>query len=363
MMDVIMNGQADGEVAKRLLQYGGDPGALRPWLGNDGRSYVTVNAGTPHEKSLVTNAVATLRKDEWVLLDTQIIKVAKQRLKAWKHLMEQGLRYDIPNGLAKTVVQYQNQSDITTATISMDGLRESQRDRPVFDIVNLPLPIVHKDFSFSARELLASRTSANTMAGGDGVSSALDTTTGQLAGRRVAEEVEKLLLGTSSSYAFGGGTIYGYTNYPYRATKSMTTPTGSNAAATLADVLDMRYKSQLMFHYGPWVLYASTSWDQYLDNDYILTGGNVATMTLRQRLKMIEGITDVVTVDYLPAKTMVMVELNPEVIRGVTGMDIVTVDWATHGGMQMNFKVMCIMVPQLRADQNNNTGIVHGTHA
>lgn len=348
------------DVLRRLIKYGGDVGCLRPFVGDDGQSYITLNV-RGKSQTIVTNAPATLRKDEWTLLDQQIIKVAKQRLRAWGHLMERGLRYNIPNGLAKTVLQYQNVSDISAAEISMDGLRESQRDRPVFDLVNLPLPIIHKDFSYSARELLASHTTANFMGGGP--SSSLDTTTAELAARRVAEEVEKLLLGTAGSYSFGGGTIYGYTNFPSRATKVMTAPTGSNPAATLADVLAMRTQSQNMNHFGPWVLYVSTSWDGYLDNDYILTGGNVATQSLRNRLKMIEGIEDVVTLNYLPAKTMVLVQMTPEVVRGIVGMEIMTVDWSSFGGMQQNFKTMCINVPQLRTDQVGNTGIVHGTHA
>lgn len=365
-MDFVMNGQGSGDVAKRLLQYGGDPGCLRPWIGRDGQSYITVNTGRVDDKgqpigqNIVTNTVATLRKDEWVLLDEAIIRVAKPRLRAWADLMSRGLRYGIPNGMAKTVLQYQNLSDITPATISMDGLRESDRDRPVFDLANLPLPIIHKDFSFSARELMVSRTTSNFMSGGP--SAALDTTTAELAARRVAEEVEKLLLGVSAAYVFGGGTVYGYTNFPSRATKSMTAPTGSNQAVTLAEVLDMKKKSKAMYHFGPWMLYTSVDWDEYLDTDYILTGGNVATQTLRERLERVDGIVGVMTLDYLPAKTMVLVQMTPDVARGVVGMDFTTVDWASFGGMQMNFKIMCIMVPQLRADQNGNTGVVHGSY-
>jgi hypothetical protein len=47
----------------------------------------------------------------------------------------------------------------------------------------------------------------------------------------------------------------------------------------------------------------------------------------------------------------------------VIGMDVTTVQWETHGGMRLNFKVMAIMVPQLRSDFNGNAGIVHGSTA
>ncbi len=55
--------------------------------------------------------------------------------------------------------------------------------------------------------------------------------------------------------------------------------------------------------------------------------------------------------------------MTTDVVREVIGMDVTTVQWETKGGMQLNFKVMAILVPQIRADQNSNTGIVHGTTA
>ncbi len=40
-------------------------------------------------------------------------------------------------------------------------------------------------------------------------------------------------------------------------------------------------------------------------------------------------------------------------------MDITTVQWESVGGMRLNFKVMAIQVPQLRADHYGNCGILH----
>jgi uncharacterized linocin/CFP29 family protein len=238
----------------------------------------------------------------------------------------------------------------------MDGLRESVADRPIFELTNLPLPIIHKDFNFSSRQVMVSRN------GG----SPLDTTTAELAARRVAETAEKLLLGTYGSYAFGGGTIYGYTNYPSRMTKTMTTPTGiSTNATTVVEVLEMIEQAKAAFHYGPYMLYTSIKWDKFLDDDYSTAKGD---NTLRDRLKAITDIQDVRTLDYLDTVpgsatdfVMVLVQMTTDVVREVMGMDITTVQWETKGGFQLNFKVMAIMVPQLRADQNGNTGIVHGT--
>ena len=349
MNDFIMNGQSHGSVASTLMASNFDPQALRPYVGTDGRSYVTVNQGDKAQ-SLVTNANATLRKDDWILLDEVVVKAAKQRLRAVADLRSAGLQFNVPNGMSKTVLQYENESDISAATISMDGLRQSDGDRPEYSLVNLPLPIIHKDFQFSARQVMASRN------GG----SPLDTTMAELAGRKVAEEAENLLLGVSDSYAYGGGTIYGYTNFPSRLTKTMTIPSTGNHATTIAEILQMKTQSQDAKHYGPWFCYCSTSWDEFMDEDYLAAKGD---NTLRDRISAIEGIDRPATLDFLPTKTLLLVQKTSDVARMVVGMDVTTVQWETLGGMQLNFKVMAILVPQLRSDINSNTGIVHGTHA
>lgn len=336
----------------RLIENNGDPFCLRPYKGKDGRTYLTRNMGTavkPVLKSFpVNNVSGFLRKDDWLVLDQAIVKAAKPRLKAVADLRAAGLQFTIPNGLGKTMLDVERQSDMNEAVISMDGTRQSQSDRPVFDLQTLPLPMIHKDFKYSARQLMASRN------GG----SPLDTTSAELAARRVAEYAENLLVGVST-FAYEGGTIQGYTNFTNRLTKTMTAPTGSNAATTLAEVLAMRLQSTQANHFGPWMLYASLDWDQYLDNDYKSTYNSTS---LRQRLRAIEGILDVKTLDFLPNKTMVLVQMTPDVARMVVGMEITTVQWETMGGMEVNFKVMCILVPQIRADYNGNTGVVHGTY-
>lgn len=351
-MDFILNGQAQGSVATTLLNNNFDVASLRPWVGKDGRHYVAQNQAGKLIAVPTPVANATLRKDEWKILDDAIIMAAKERLRIVADLRSAGLTFSIPNGMGKTVLQTEDVSDITPATISMDPVRKGEADRPEYGLVNLPLPVIHKDFFFSARQIATSRNSG----------ASIDTTTGQLAARRVSEEAEKLVLGISDSYAYGGGTIYGLTNYPQRMTKTITAPTagGYTPAVTVTEVLSMRQHSLDAFHYGPWVLYNSPAWDQYLDADYSATKGD---NTLRDRLKRIDGIQDVRTVSYLTGYQFLLVQQTSDVIREVIGMDVTTVQWETDGGMRLHFKVMAILVPQLRADHNGNTGIVHGATA
>ncbi|MHA2065518.1 MAG: hypothetical protein ACXABY_14180, partial [Candidatus Thorarchaeota archaeon] len=134
--------------------------------------------------------------------------------------------------------------------------------------------------------------------------------------------------------------------------------TGWTAPTTLGEALEMKQQSQNAYHYGPWMLYFATGWDRYLDDDY---SSSYPGVTLRSRLKLVDGFLDVRTLDYLDSYDFVMVEFNPEVIRMVIGMDVTALEWDTSGGLQKNFKVMTIMVPQLRADIAGNTGIVYGS--
>lgn len=351
-----------GGFARMLLENELDVNCMRPYICKNKRAAITRNVvqhdGTfKRVRQYVHNDNATLRFLDWIQLDEAVVKAAKPRLRAAGDLVSAGLVYSLPNGIAKTVMQYQQQSDISGATVSMDGMRQSESDRPVFSLLNFPLPIIHKDFQISLRELLASRTGY----------SPLDTTTAELAGRRVAEQVEQFTLGTTNtlllgqaSYTYGGNTIYGYMNFPNRITYSITAPTaaGWTPEQTIADVLQMKKASQTAYHFGPWMMYAGLYWDPYLDADYKPTYNDT---TLRQRLRGIDGILDVKTVDYIPDQTLILVQQTTDVARMVIGMDITTVQWESHGGMTMNFKIMAVMLPQLRTDLNGNTGVVTGS--
>jgi uncharacterized linocin/CFP29 family protein len=367
LVDYILNGQGFGSVASILIATKFNPAALRPFIGEDGRSYIAVpkmgtdgkpvlNAnGKPKMIGIPTvNASAALLRDEWKLIDTAVMRAAKPRMRAWGDLRAVN-QLVIPNGMRKTMLEYQTMGDITPATISMDGLRRGEADRFELDLKHMPLPIIHKDFEYSARQIAVSRES----------NTPLDTTGAELASERVAEEVEKLSVGVASSYSFGGGSVYGYINLPERNTQVLTNPTVvTNPVWTgkklVNEVLQMKQKSLDDRFYGPWILYTSPAWDIVLDDDYVENNG---TSTLRARLKQIDGISDIRVLDYLTGFQMIMIQMTPTVARAVIGMDIVTLQWESHGGMQVNFKVMAIMVPQLRVGPAGTTGIVHGVAA
>lgn len=376
-VDYIVNGAARGPVGEMIQGCRFDLGLLRPFIDKRGQRCVMVNTGRLDSKGkpqrekrtvaeMINNGImspvfnaTSLRKDEWIELDRTVLKAARQRLRAWSDLAGANT-YGGFNGMSKTILEHETMSDPGEAVVDMDGLTEGRHDAPRFQLEGLPLPITHSDFWYSARQLAVSRNSGTP----------LDMASAEAAGRRVAEMIERTLIGTETGITYGSSTgygrtstVYGYTNFPDRITKTdLTTPTGSNPEAVMTDVIEMRELMYANNFYGPFMLYHSTAYDRYLDDDYFRTGGTAAHQTLRQRIESIEGISGVRRLDFLTSGfVLIMVQMTADVARAVNGMDITTVQWETVGGMRLNFKVMAIHVPQLRADFNGNTGIVHAT--
>lgn len=410
-----VNGGYQGGVVENIThgnRISFDPGMRRPYVDRNGQLAVTVNTGRStlvkgqqvpireHRRvadliqqgvwngSMVNNATA-LRKEEWVELDRVVLRSARMRLRFWADLAAANT-FGGFNGMSKMVLEHETMSDPGEAMTDMDAMTEGRNDAPKFQLEGLPLPITHADFWVSLRKLSISRNSGTP----------LDTNLGEACGRRVAETVEKTAIGVQTGITYGGNStqvggygrtssVYGLLNFTprlvsvtgYQPTKNGRAGTSWVPSDTLFDVLACLDALRSNKFFGPFTVYTSNDWDQYLDRDYILTGGNVATQTLRDRLRKIDGITDVKRLDFMaatatstnlggsgmpdPARitstnpfTMILVQMTPDVCRAVNGMDITTVQWESLGGMRLNFKVMCIQVPQLRADFYGNCGIL-----
>lgn len=394
--DFILNGRGHGEVGAALEEANFDLGLKRPYIDEKGRHCVTVNTGRTQfdkeqkrmvpirKKMLVRNAVdqglmmaanaqTSLRKDQWLLADRAVLLATRQRLQAWNDLVSRGLTFGGFNGMASTVLEHERMTDVGEANVDMDGLSEGATDDPQNQIEGLPLPITYVPFTLSARRLAVSRK--------EGMP--LDTTKFEQAGRRVAEKIEKTLIGIDAGITYGDQTgrgyantptVRGYANHPDRMLKTITTPLGTNPATTLEEVLAMVKQANDKSFYGPFMLYHSTDWSQFMDRDYFegtFAQGLVSgAETLRSRLEKSPDIAEVKRLDFLTSTfTLLLVSMQPETVRAVNGLDITTVQWETKGGAQLNFKVMAIQVPQIRGqfiqtDQTEAsvaTGIVHGS--
>jgi hypothetical protein len=416
--DFIINGQPTGDVGEAILNSGAarggihfDDGLMRPYVNERGVRCCDVQTGrvvvnketgrmTPEVqqvpiKDLIGNGLSnpswfatnatTLRKEEWIKLDEVVLRAARFPLRVWADLAAAN-SYGGFNGMSTMVLEHETMNDPGEAVVDFDGLSEARHDDTIFQLEGIPLPITHDDFFFSSRRLAISRN----------MGTPLDVSRGEAAGRRIGEQIEKTTIGTITGPSFGPGlspaigrtagvaTVNGYINFParqvYAGTARAPTQTGWNPGWLLSDVLAMRQQMYNQKFTGPYIIYHSNDWDRYLDGSFyeLLTSGAVApTQTLRQRLKSIENISDVRRSDFMfsaapaagasqPYNTLVpfrlcMVQMTPDVARAINGMDITTVQWESQGGMRLNFKVMCIQVPQLRADYYGNCGILDAT--
>ena len=377
------NGQGwfgSGPVGSQLEQIRFNPELRRPYIDERGRAVYDQKVGmTFNEKTKIyepeyevrplprrmrdniDNALM-LRKEEWVRFDQVLVEEARARLRFWSDLAG-STTYGGFDGMSVSVLENETVSDPGFAMVDMDGTGESPNDAPKYQLEGIPLPITHSDFYFSDRLLAESRNKGTP----------LSQTMPAFAARRVMETVEQTAIGNitgitygSSPFSYGRTSkVYGLTNFTPRQTKTnFTAPSGGGWTPddTVNELLAAREQLFSNNFYGPFMVYTSTDWDQYLDRDYSLSGGNNPNQTLRERIKRIDGIVDVRRLDYLTSTfTIILIQMTPQVCRAVIGMNPTTISWDTKGGLLHHFKVMCIMVPQFFATQSGKCGILHGT--
>lgn len=389
--DYILNGKGFGSLGQVVAEEGFDPGYYRPYFDDNDVKCVTVNRLRPYyddkQKKWITGGkeevrisdlmannsiflsvwnATTLRKDDWIAYDRAVKKATRQRLSAMLDLRKNGVvKID---GMSKMILEHETVDDPGEAMVSMFGEQEGRNTPHTFGLQGIPLPITYSGWYFWQRQLQTSRNSRGT---------ALDTLRAEAAGFKIGEMLERTLIGSVVGANYGvatnygyGSQVFGYTTFTPRNVKTdLTTPTGANPNATVDDILEMRETMYQDGFFGPFTIYHSTDWDRWLDSDYAFvnsTGWAVnPNMTLRERIKAIDGIKDVKRFDYLPAGTnpytLIMIQMTSNVARLIEGMPLNVLQWEEKGGQRQHYKAMTIQVPQLFADYNGNCGILQAT--
>jgi len=367
-------------LANNLMRFGMNHQALRPWVNMDQQqaviqanlkelelmandlgldtdnlfkgveAFITIN-----KKNYRVNA-ATLLKDEWKLYDDVVLMVAQERLVAVGDVLAKGLVLNVPNALGTTVLEYEDMTHPGEAVMSMDAITRGRSDRPEFTMNYLPLPIIHDDFSLTIRALTASRKRGT----------ALDTLRAAAASRNVSEYIENMFFNgpagtaTAATFVYGGGTIYGCRNFTGCNTYTTMADWGSSGITGTEVLKDLLNMKQLLIddkHYGPYGVYIPTAYETVLDDEFKTSSDK----PIRQRMLEISGIEFIKVADKLPDDNVIMIEMKPETVRMVVGFQPMMLEWQAMGGMQFEYKVMAIMVPQFRSDSSGQCGIVLGT--
>ncbi len=397
--DYILNGRPHGPVGEMLFNVGGagdgvryDPGMLRPFIEDNptspfrGQPCVIVNTGKYKEVNgepkviykqyliselqarginspVWANNATMIPRQVWIQIDRTVVKSTRQRLSAWRDL-EATNPVGGFDAMGKLTYEYDYMNDVGEAVVDMDAIAAGRQDIPLLGTASVPLPITHSDFDASERRLAVSRNS----------SAPYDTTMAEMAGRRIGETIEQTTIGTITGMTYGTrstgfdvhrgtSTVYGYTNFPYRVTKTdLNTPTGTNPEAVVQDVMEMMETMYTNGFFGPFGLYMSTGYSIWLNSDYFRSGSTSAVRTVRERLMELENLSWIRRLDYLTSGyQMILVSMTSETCQAINGMEVTTVQWPSLGGLRQNFKSMCIKVPLMKAPYNGIGGIIHGT--
>jgi uncharacterized protein DUF6260 len=306
-----------------------------------------LRAGEPISPACLRTA-DTLRKNEWEILDEALIEEAVIRLTGVADLLAAGLTTPVANAMGKTIFQWETMTDMNEAETSLSGVDRTENDRVDFALNSQPLPITHKDFDIQIRALAASRNPPG---------EALDTTQARVAGRLVAEKLEKLLF--QGGPTFGGSAIYGYTTHPNRnltqfgSGGELWSAAGHDGSDILADVLAMITALEGDRMFGPYMLYVPKNFNVKLSDDFKAN----SDLTIRQRLLQIDGIQGVKAADQLPDSKVVLVQMSRDVVTWVNGEPIQSVQWDIEGGFIVKFKAFAIQVPLIRADAQSRCGV------
>jgi uncharacterized linocin/CFP29 family protein len=292
---------------------------------------------------------ALLRKDEWLELDKIVLETAKTELNGVQDLVSAGLVKKL-GGLGSKVSAYERIGEMTAANVSMSIDVPGEKDRLEYDLVNVPIPVIYKDFAFDLRDLQAARQSGDP----------LETDHVAAATRVVTESMESILF-SGSSVQLGGYTIQGYTNKTGRIADTAGNfgggdwGTAGNAYKTLRGMLDAL---RAIGFRGPFMAYAaSTQYGQTL-NYFDTTNPQSEKSVILQNMP---EIRDIKPSFELSDGVCVLVQMTGNVVDLAVGFSLAPVSWAEMGGMVTQYRVMTAVAPRVKADANVHVGLAHAS--
>ncbi len=291
------------------------------------------------------NAMRTndlLRKDEWIQLDRAVLDVARDRLVVAQDMRAAGLVQPL-GGVGVTISQYEKQSDMTDADVTMSVIAPGEEDRVDFSLVSVPIPVVHKGFRLDLRTLEASRRNG----------AGLDVTQATVCARKVAEKIEYMTMYGASNIIVNASPIYGLTNEPN------VNPVGGHDWGTIgniySDVLAMVAAAETDHYYGPYNLYVATT--QFGQMRAIYDDGS-GESAMERVLRGIPSIRSIKVVDRMTDGTALLMNMSRDIADLAVAMDMTTVQWESMGGWQVHFRVMACLAPRVKSDAETHSGLV-----
>jgi uncharacterized linocin/CFP29 family protein len=313
--------------------------ATAPWIGGKRNPFVA------SDKFGFANAL--LSEDDWRMLTDEVVQVTRKNRIAVNDLRSRGLTLSLPD-IGVYQVDWQKFSDLEPAVASMSLRGNYQNDQGQFSREGVPVPIIHKDFYFDIRDLLASRRGGN----------ALDTTHIAIATQLVAEREEQILMNGDLTIQFQGNVLYGYTTHP-----NVIPETTSNDFGTPANI-DAKFRLVIgalreKNHRGPFKVYLNPV--QFGEMKAARTTTSDITMN-RFVLDQHPEIEAIEESPWVAAGTGVVVEMSRQTVDLAIAQDLTVVQWDDPSGAGVNIRVMSSLAPRIKSDAAGQTGVLYMTN-
>lgn len=293
------------------------------------------------------SANAALRKDEWILLDQVVNQPRREELVGFSSIAGRGLTFNLGNPMGTTVIEWEDHGEVSPASVHMLAGTMSEDDLVDHGLRGIPVPIVSKGFTLDERVLETGR-----MRG-----TPIDVTNADAATRQVALAIDGLFF--NANLAYGGYTLYGFTEHPQRVTAAhgtngLWTAGAKTAQNILDDVLTMIGALYVAKVTGPFELFIPASYWIVLQDDFKAEGDD----TLMERILKIQGLESI-KVSYQLTNEVVLVSMQRQTVDAAVGFQPTLVQWQTQGGAINHFRVMSIIVPRVKRDYDGTSGIYH----
>lgn len=287
----------------------------------------------------------TLGRDVWQEWDREGVMVQRTILAVFDALSVNAR----PIPIGKSIHNFKMISDSGSISVSMDGRRTANLDKPLMKYSATAIPIVNSTYGFGFREVEAASTEGMTLEPDARVN----------ANRRIAETLETAALVGYTDIVQNGQPSYGLRNHPNRNTRSHTftlgTATGAQWLTAVTEHLkllqaDKFFRSDVItfLNYSDW-FYASVT--------EFAVG---YPKTILQKIQEIPGIGELVPCSSINASEIITVVKDRSVFEVLTAMPIVTQPMARLNPMDdYTFMTWAAAALEIKTDYAGNCGIAH----
>ena len=283
----------------------------------------------------------------------QLTEIRRRELNGIMDLMNAGLTSS--EDISTMLVGWEDVNEFQDAKRAMNptALQDNNTD---FRLNYTPLPITHQSWSLPWRQQgFAYKRSL-------GLSESV---------RQVSESLEDMLFNGASDIVVSvdgvtNSSIYGYTNHPNRVATGISdwSLPGTTGATIVTEMLDLIKQARLTNasqRPGSLMVYVGNEIWTRLAEDYSDAKGD---NTILERLQAITEIMDIKPAEYMPTKDVMLVEMEDRTIQLAVASDIVTIPHQRQSDLENQvFTTFAAMVPIIRSDRNDVTGLVHGVEA